>query len=118
MHQDKCSTSLRVVDPYTDPDVWAIVDDGCNSCTHSDAWRINAEEKWEKLGFKPYISDKKITNFSGVGSSPSTGKWELPLALRLVESGLLLEGTFGSHEIANSSIRYFCRKAYRQSWDS
>ena len=102
LHKDSCTTSLRVVDPYADPHVWAIVDDGCNSCTHSDAWRINAEEKWKKLGFKCYVKDKKITTFSGVGSAPSTGKWEFPCAFQLIQSQVVLPGTLASHEIADS----------------
>ena len=28
---------LRVIDPYDDPNVWVIVDEGCNSCCHSEA---------------------------------------------------------------------------------
>ena len=102
LHKDRSTTSLRVVDPYADPHVWAIVDDGCNSCTHSDAWRINAEEKWKKLGFKCYVKDKKITTFSGVGSAPSTGKWEFPCAFQLIQSQVVLPGTLASHEIADS----------------
>ena len=34
-HKEKSPTNLRVVDPFEDEGVWAIVDDGCNSCTHS-----------------------------------------------------------------------------------
>ena len=30
--------SLRVVDPIADGGVWAIVDDGCHSCCHDEAW--------------------------------------------------------------------------------
>ena len=44
MHKDTANT-IR----YKDEGVWAIVDDGCNSCTHSDVWRANAEEKWRAL---------------------------------------------------------------------
>jgi len=102
LHKDNCPTNLRVVDPFTDAGVWALVDDGCNSCTHSDAWRLNAEEKWNKLGFSSYLKDSKITKFTGVGSAPSTGKWKLPVALQLKESKLVLPGAIDSHEIANS----------------
>ena len=47
---DQHPARLRVVDPHLDLHVWAIVDDGCDSCTHSDAARQNAEEKWNKPG--------------------------------------------------------------------
>ena len=103
MHQDKCTTALRVVDPFTDPHVWAIVDEGCNSCTHSDAWRINAQEKWKKLGFAPYLVDSKTTKFAGVGARQSTGKWKIPCGLKLVESGMTLPGGLCGHEIGDAS---------------
>ena len=45
MHEEQGTTKLRIVDPFADEGVWAIVDDGCNSCTHSTAWRKNAQEK-------------------------------------------------------------------------
>ena len=48
-HKDKGPTHLRIVDPFDDEGVWAIVDEGCNVCTHSDTWRHNAVEKWAKL---------------------------------------------------------------------
>ena len=102
LHKDSCPTNLRVVDPYDDPHVWAIVDDGCNACTHSDAWRKNAEEKWNKLGFNSYLKNGQITQFTGVGSAPSTGKWKMPVGLKLVESQLVLPGAIESHEIANA----------------
>ena len=101
-HKDRCTTSLRVVDPFDDPHVWVIIDEGCNSCTHSDAWRINTQEKLANIGFKAYLKDKKITNFSGVGSAPSTGKWVFPCRFQLTESQMILPGHVASHEIANS----------------
>ena len=35
MHfNDNQTLSLRLVDPIADDGVWAIIDDGCNSCCH------------------------------------------------------------------------------------
>ena len=101
-HEEKQTHKLRVVDPYADPHVWVIVDDGCNSCTHSDAWRQNAEEKFAKLGFAPFLKDNKVTHFTGVGSKTSSGLWKVPIGVKLVESGLVLPGAVSSHEIADS----------------
>ena len=39
LHKVEDTASLRVVDPFTGPREWAIVDDGCSPNTHSDAWR-------------------------------------------------------------------------------
>jgi hypothetical protein len=103
MHEDKGTTSLKVIDPFTHPGVWAIVDDGCNSCTHSEKWRLNAMAKWKKLGFAPYLRDSKSTNFSGVGERKTNGKWKLPCGLLLEESQLNLPGGLDSHEIADGT---------------
>ena len=90
------------MDPFEDEGVWAIVDDACNSCTHSLPWRLNAEEKWRKKGFQAYLKNSKSTKFTGVGSAPSTGQWKLPAAFKLEESGLVLPGAIDSHEIADA----------------
>ena len=46
MHfNDNHIQSLRVVDPIADEGVWAIKDDGCNSCCHGEVWRQNADAK-------------------------------------------------------------------------
>ena len=79
LHRDKGNTSLRVVDPLEDDGIWAVVDEGCNSNTHSMVWRKNLEMKCEKLGFKPVQLNSKVTQLTGVGSAATTGKWRLPL---------------------------------------
>ena len=35
---DNQTWSLRVVDPVADEQVWAIIDDRCNSCCHGTLW--------------------------------------------------------------------------------
>ena len=42
---DNRTLSLRVVDPIADEGVWAVIDDGCNSCCQGELWRQNAEAK-------------------------------------------------------------------------
>ena len=50
MHSnDNQTLSLRVVDPIADEGVWAITDDGCNSCCHGEVWRQNDEAKMQVL---------------------------------------------------------------------
>ena len=72
MHfNDNQSLSLRVVDPIADDGVWAIIDDGCNTCCHSEVWRQNAEQ-W---------------------------KLKIPMAFRLQESDMVIPGCVHSHEI-------------------
>ena len=86
------------VNPYEDPGIWAILDEGCNSSTHTRPWRENAEAKWLKLGFQCYISNPKKTKFTGIGQTYSTGRYKLPMALKLEESGEIIPGAVDSHE--------------------
>ena len=51
---DYQTRSLRVVDPIADEGVWAIIDDGCNSCCHGEVWRQNAEAKVKVLRLNPF----------------------------------------------------------------
>ena len=50
---DNQTLSLRLVDSIADDGVWAIIDDGCNSCCCCEVWRQNAEAKMKVLGFHP-----------------------------------------------------------------
>ena len=34
LHKERNAMHLRVVDPFGDPHVWAIIDEGCNSVCH------------------------------------------------------------------------------------
>ena len=42
--------------------------------------------------------DAKTTQFTGIGSSQSTGKYKLPTGFRLNESGTVIPGALDSHE--------------------
>ena len=99
------SLQLRVVDPLEDEGVWAIVDDGSNSCCHGQIWRKNAEAKWKKLGFKCILKNSKRHVFGGIGSGSthSSGKYRMPFAMQLMQSRLNLPGAIDSHEIADKS---------------
>ena len=53
MHfKDNQTLNLRVVDPSADEGVWAIKDDGSNSCCHGEVCRQNAEAKMKVLGLR------------------------------------------------------------------
>ena len=73
---DNQNTELRVVDPIADDGVWAIVDDGCNSCCHVELWRQNAETNMNVLGLHPIWLHRKATTFIGVGTSTTSGTIE------------------------------------------
>ena len=102
MMPERGTTQFRVVDPYEDEGVWAIVDEGANSNIHSDFCRKNAQKKWARLGFTSYLKDATTTNFCGVGSKAISGKYTIPCGFRLEESQLILPGGLDSHEMPNS----------------
>ena len=91
--------SLRVVDPIADEGVWAIKDDGCNSCCHGELWRQNADAKMKVLRFQPKWVHRQATSFNGVGTSTTSGKPKIPMAIRLQESDMVIPGCVHSHEI-------------------
>ena len=91
MHfKDNQTLKLRVVDPIADEGVWAIVDDGCNSCCHGEVWRQNAETKMKVSGLHPIWLHRKATIFNGVGTSTTSGKLKIPMAIRLQESDMVI----------------------------
>ena len=99
MHfKDNQTLNLRVVDPIAHEGVWAIIDDGCNSCCHGEVCRQNAEAKMKVLGLHPIWLHRKATTFNGVGTSRTSGKLKIPMAIRLQESGMVIPGCVHSHE--------------------
>ena len=84
MHpEDNQTPSLRDVGPTTYDGVWAIIDDRCNSCSRSKAWRQNAEAKMKVLGLQTISPYKKATAFSGTGSSTKNGRPKFPRGVTL-----------------------------------
>ena len=97
--KDNQTLNLRVVDPIVHEGVWSIIDDGCNSCCHGEVWRQNAETKMKALGFHPFWLHRNATTFNSVGTSKTSGKLEIPMAIRLQESDMVILGCVYSHAI-------------------
>ena len=93
------ASQLRVVDPYEDPHIWAVVDDGCNSSCHTKLWRKNADMKLAKLNFQCHLESSEMTTFKGVGEKKTTGKWRIPFGIQLIKSKLDIQGSLCSHEM-------------------
>ena len=108
---DNQTLSLRVVDPIADEGVWAIEDDGCNSCCHGEVWRQNAEAKMKVLRLQPIWVDRKVTIFNCVGTSTTSGKLEMPMAIRLQESSMVTPVCAHSHEIPEKTHRLLLSQA-------
>ena len=63
MHfKDNQTLNLRVGDKIADEGVWAIIDDGCNSCCHGEVWRQNAEKN-ESVGPSTNLAAEKGNYF-------------------------------------------------------
>ena len=92
--------NLAVVDMWS-PDeehVWRVLDEGCNSTSHSKAWGELAEDRLKQQGLTfPWI-DSSAMSFAGLGSSTNTlGKRNLPFCMQVGEDSLA--GAMESHEV-------------------
>ena len=88
-----------MVDRIADEGVWAIMDDGCNSGCHGEVWRQNAEAKMNVLRLQPIWIHRNAATFNGVGTSTTSGKLKMTMAIRLQESDMVIPGCAHSHEI-------------------
>ena len=114
--KDNQPLNLRVVDPIADEGVWAIIDDGCNSCCHGDVWRQNTEAKMNVLGIHPIWLHRKATTFNGVGTSTTSGKLKIPMSIRLQESDMVTPGRVHSHEIPEKTHPLMVFQACQAKW--
>ena len=114
MHfNDNQTLSLRVVDPIAAEGVWATVDDGCNSGCHGEVWRQNVEAKIKVLHLWLH---RRATTFNGIGTSTTSGKLKIPMAVRLQESVVVIPGYVHAHEIQKKTHPLlYCLKRVKQS---
>ena len=117
MHfKDNQTLNLPEVDPIAGEGVWAIEDDGCNSCCHGKVRRQNAEAKMKVLGLHPIWLHRKATTFNGVGTSTTSGKLEVPIAIRLQESDMVIRGACIHMKFWRRHIPCWCPRRVKQSW--
>ena len=62
-------------------------------------WRENAETKMKVLGLHFIWLKRKATTFNGVGTSTTSGKLKIAMAIRLQESHMVIPGCVHSHGI-------------------
>ena len=72
---------------------------GATVCCHGEVWRQNAETKMKVLGLDPIWLHRKATTFNDVGTSTTSGKLKIPMAIRLQESDMVIPRCAHSHEI-------------------
>ena len=92
---------LPLVDPQKDDwNLWALLDEGCNSTCHGEQWRIHAQAVLKRRGYAPVrLSDNK-SSFSGIGEATCTGRWRFPIGLTMEPSTVPVHGTLDSAELA------------------
>ena len=87
MHvNDHQTPNLLVVDPIADEGVWAIINKGVTVVVMVKSGRQNAEAKMKGLGLHRIWLHRKATTLSCVGTSTTSGKLNMPMAIRLQES--------------------------------
>ena len=64
-----------------------------------EVWRQNAEAKMKALDLHPIWLHRKATTFNGVGTSTTSGKLKLPIAIRLLKTDMVIPVCVHSHEI-------------------
>ena len=64
-------------------DVWAIIHEGCNSCSHNRARRQHAVAKMKVSGLHPISLHKKATTFNGTGRSTKNENPNIPMGIIL-----------------------------------
>ena len=89
---------LRYVDPIQDKHVWAIIDEGCNSCCHGELWATNAKEKLRKLGYQFETIDNETRTITGIGEGKSNRRYTIPFAIKTT-GGIAVAGAVGSRQI-------------------
>ena len=110
MHFENNQTlNIRIVDPIADEGVWAIIDDECNSGCHGEVWRQSAEAKMNVLRIHSIWLQRKATTFNG--TSTTSGKFNMPMAIRLQESDMVISGCVHSHEILEKTHPWFVSQA-------
>ena len=59
--------------------------------------------KMKVLGLHPTWLHRKATTFNGVGTSTTSGRLKIPMAIRLQESDMVIPGCVHSHEIPDKT---------------
>ena len=102
--------NLETVDPATDPRVFALLDEGCNSSCHSEAWIRHAKAAFERVGSHKPVSELDRTNirsYKGIGDKRSLGSRTIPWGImyeKLAEDGSVsAQGTIRSNEMSGET---------------
>ena len=90
---------LPRVDIWSDPRVFATLDEACNSTCHSEEWWNANKHKFDELGLKYSKLTGPSREYEGLGANRTLGRREVPFSLKLLAAGDLVTGGLKSNEL-------------------
>ena len=84
-----------------DPNIYVVLDEGCNSTCHSKHWADCAEGKLKALGYDFPFNEARAKTFSGLGETGTSteGSRVLPFSLNFADN-TAVHGVLESHQLA------------------
>lgn len=107
---------LPIVDVMSmdDPDIYAALDEGCNSTCHSQQCAEMCDTKLRKYGVAFKWVNHEVTSFVGIGSKTGTcGSRSMPIALEATD-GSVIQGKLESYEIQGKTSTPLLLSLYAQ----
>ena len=92
--------ALRVIDIWTDSDVWGVLDEGCNATVCGSDWLARATENYAKIGYDVLKVSDEGKPFKGLSGMTNTkGSYRIPFALTFEDPKQKLPGVMDTHVI-------------------
>ena len=92
---------LPKVNIWTDPRVFALLDEVCNRTCHGGRWMINAQTNPELIGKSLSSITGGEKSYCGLGRSKSLGRRKIPWSVVLSDE-TFVGGSLSSNEMKNS----------------
>ena len=86
-----------------DPNIYVVLDEGCNSTCHSKHWAEVVETKLKNLGYQFPFNDTKGKTFSGLGTGGTSteGSRTLPFSLNFMDGQCTpAHGVLETHQLS------------------
>eukprot|EP00435_Cladocopium_sp_Y103_P038080 s1209_g10.t1 len=93
--------NFEAVDVEKSPHVFALLDEGCNSTCHSNAWAADAEKKLARLGYTMPLKDDGGKSFAGLGSGSTKTEGVRSIPFSLVLKTDHVNGVLESHQLSS-----------------
>ena len=92
--------ALRVIDIWTDSDVWGVLDEGCNATVCGSEWLASATENYATIGYDVLKVSDEGRPFKGLSGMTNTkGSFRIPFALTFEDPKQKLPGVMDTHVI-------------------